>query len=212
MNFRGHKYALLVRRELWEHKALWLAPLVVGALMVILPMFGNFRAGPGFEINTSTPDIPPEMRRYAGQLLMAGLAAVLGVVSCLVTVVYLLDCLFAERKDRSILFWKSLPVSDAETVLSKLALALIIVPLLTLVVAFLAYVLLSGLLFLRYEHLRPAMEQISLAQGLLTLGQLASKWLFVLLWYAPVAAYLMLASVLAKRTPLVYAVLPPVAL
>jgi len=209
MNFWNSRYVMLVRRELWEHRTLWLAPAVVAALMVILPMFGNFRAGPGFQINVNAPEVPTAVQQYFGQIVMVSLATVLGVVSCIVSVIYLLDSLFAERKDRSILFWKSLPVTDTETVLSKLVLALVIIPLMTLLLAFAAYCMLAGLLYLRYEQLRPALENLSLAQGLISVGQLVNTWLFVLLWYAPVAAYLMLASVLARRAPLVYAVLPP---
>ena len=37
----------------------------------------------------------------------------------LVGVFYCLDALHGERRDRSILFWKSLPVSDLTTVLAK---------------------------------------------------------------------------------------------
>jgi ABC-2 type transport system permease protein len=137
---------------------------------------------------------------------------VLGVVAWIVSLVYLLDCLFAERKDRSILFWKSLPVSDAETVLAKLGLALVVVPLLTLAMAVLCYCLMAGLLPLRYEHMRTAFDLAHVGRGLAALPQLANNWLFTVLWFAPGAAYLMLASVLAKRAPLAYAVLPPVVL
>src|SRR5207245_2315921 len=42
-----------------------------------------------------------------------------------------LDALHGERRDRSILFWKSLPVSDLTTVLSKASIPLVVLPLLT---------------------------------------------------------------------------------
>jgi ABC-2 type transport system permease protein len=74
-----------VRRELWENRSIYLAPLAVAAM------------------------------------------ALLG--SLIVGVFYCLDALHSERRDRSILFWKSLPVSDRTTVLSKAAIPLVILPL-----------------------------------------------------------------------------------
>lgn len=206
------KYALLLRREFWEHRALWLAPVVVALLMVVAPLFGNFRAPGGGVFQTSAPDLPPQLWQQFGAVLLFGQASVLGIIACIVSVVYLLDCLFAERKDRSILFWKSLPVSDAQTVCTKLAVALLAVPLLTLLLSLLSYVLLAGLLYLRYEHLRPAMEFAFNGHTLALVPRLVGQWAFALLWYAPAATYLMLASVLAKRAPLVYAALPPAVL
>ena len=67
----------------------------------------------------------------------------------LVLTFYLLDCLYAERKDRSILFWKSLPVSDAATVASKLLVALAVVPLGVYVVAILSDLLFSAIIAVR---------------------------------------------------------------
>jgi ABC-2 type transport system permease protein len=136
MSLWNSKYAVLVRRELWEHRILWLAPAAVALLIVVLPMFGgNLNIGPSGRPDATTPGVPPQMQPFLSTMLLTGLAGVLGVVACIVSLVYLLDCLFAERKDRSILFWKSLPVSDAETVLAKLGLALVVVPLLTLAMA-----------------------------------------------------------------------------
>ena len=47
---------------------------------------------------------------------------------------YCLDALYGERRDRSILFWKSLPVSDLTTVLSKASIPIVVLPLLTFAV------------------------------------------------------------------------------
>jgi ABC-2 type transport system permease protein len=204
------RYSLLARRELWEHKSLWLAPGVVALLLVVLPMFGNFHLGmDGIDV---TAHMPAEVQPQVGPILMNSLAGVLSVIACIVTLIYLLDCLYAERRDRSILFWKSLPVSDAQTVLTKLSMALVLIPLFTLLLALVAYLLLSGLLYLRYEALRPLLGVDAIGRAFATLPDLAGSMVFALLWYAPVAAYLMLASVLAKRSPLVYAILPPVVL
>src|SRR5690606_10283308 len=152
------KHMLLLRREFWEHRALWLAPAVVALLLAVVPLFGNYRIQVGGGVQASRPDLPPQLWEQFGAMTLFGVATVLGIVACLVSIAYLLDNLFAERKDRSILFWKSLPVSDAQTVLCKLAVALAVVPLIALLLSLLSYVLLVGLLYLRYEHLRPALE------------------------------------------------------
>src|SRR5206468_10746510 len=62
----------------------------------------------------------------AGALIM-GTALIVGIFYCL-------DALYGERRDRSILFWKSLPVSDVMAVLSKLAIPIVILPLLSFAV------------------------------------------------------------------------------
>src|SRR5437867_8784109 len=49
----------------------------------------------------------------------------------IVGVFYCLDSLHGERRDRSILFWKSLPVSDLTTLLSKVTIPLAVLPLVT---------------------------------------------------------------------------------
>src|SRR2546429_6571427 len=117
---------MLVRRELWERRALWIAPLVVDGLMVC----GAVVAGMKYHLthgDMSGDDRPGGMAMFA---VMQGAASTpLSVVSLIVVAFYLLDCLYAERKDRSILFWKSLPVSDDKTVLSKLLVALLVMPL-----------------------------------------------------------------------------------
>src|SRR5438105_2858383 len=108
---------MLVRRELWEHRALWIAPLVVAALMVC----GAVVAGLKYHLthgDMSGDDRPGGMAMFA---VMQGAASTpLSVVSVIVVAFYLLDCLYTERKHRSILFWKSLPVSRSEEHTSEL--------------------------------------------------------------------------------------------
>jgi len=105
----GNTLLMLVRRELWEHRALWIAPLVVAALMV----FGAIVASVKYHLthaDMSRDDGPQGMTMFA--VMQGAVSMPLSVVMLIVLVFYLLDCLYAERKDRSILFWKSLPVSD----------------------------------------------------------------------------------------------------
>jgi ABC-2 type transport system permease protein len=125
---------------------------------------------------------------------------------------YLLDCLFAERKDRSILFWKSLPVSDAETVLVKLFVALVLAPAGAILLTLVLQPILGLIVYLGVESLRGSMGLDVFSSWPAILPRIGVIWAFSTLWYAPLACYLMLASVLAPRTPLVFAVVPPLML
>ena len=154
---------------------------------------------------------PPEAVHYVGELSLLGIASAIGLFAGIVILAYLLDCLYAERKDRSILFWKSLPVSDAETVLTKMAVALLGVPLFVLALALVLQPLMIGIAALRVPNLRPHVVEM-IGAGFGVVPRLLGLGLFEFLWYAPLATYIMLASVLAKRAPIVYAILPPVAL
>jgi ABC-2 type transport system permease protein len=136
----------------------------------------------------------------------------MGIVGCITILTYLSDCLFSERKDRSILFWKSLPVSDAKTVLSKLAVAMLVLPLGLILLSVLTHFAVSGIMLLRFQDMQ-GLTGVGYWSGWASaLGRIAVCCLFAVLWYLPVAAYQMLASVLAKRAPLMYVVLPPVLL
>jgi ABC-2 type transport system permease protein len=210
MNALNNKYALLVRRELWEHRALWVAPAIVAGAFVVIVLFAGERSMfAGLDRGGPTGVDVPALSRLAGQMVMLLVSTVLGGTACIATFAYLLDCLYAERKDRSILFWKSLPVSDTQTVLAKLAVALVLVPLMASLLAVIAQPLVLAAANLRFEALRPVIGFESLLGGLKTLPKLYTVWLFGVLWYAPFVTYLMLASVLSKRVPLMYAILPP---
>jgi ABC-2 type transport system permease protein len=123
---------------------------------------------------------------------------------------YLLDCLYAERRDRSILFWKSMPVSDTRTVLVKFAVAVVITPLGVYGVAVVTHAI-SSIVMLSIGGANAFMTW-TYGEWFLAQGEMLVQLLLTLVWYAPMAAYLMLASVYARRTPMLIAVLPPLAL
>jgi len=117
-----------VRRELWENRSIYIAPLAAAAVFMF-----------GFLI--STIGLPQKMRaalaldpekQHAAIVMPYHLAAGLIMVTTLIVAVfYCLDTLHGERRDRSILFWKSLPVSDLTTVLSKAIIPIVLLQLLT---------------------------------------------------------------------------------
>ncbi len=136
------------------------------------------------------------------------------VVLVLVTVNYLLGCLYNDRKDRSILFWKSMPVSEWEEVLARLAVALVAAPAVFIAVSMLlqvVFILLAMLLVWRMEMDPFATILGNLSAGDLVLQQVGG-WLLTALWVAPVYGWLMLASAWARRSPFLAAVAPVVGL
>src|SRR5437660_11301177 len=200
-----------VRRELWENRSIYIAPLAVAAVILF-----------GFLI--STIDLPDKMRAalaldpakqhelieqpysFAALLIMG--------TTFIVAVFYCLDALHGERRDRSILFWKSLPVSDLTTVLSKASIPLVVLPLLTftITVAMQLIMLLLSCAVLLGSGLNVATlwTQLSFVQmSLLLLYHLMTVHA---LWPAPIYGWLLLVSGWARRAAFLWAVLPLLAI
>jgi len=137
----------------------------------------------------------------------------LALTAILVGVFYCLDALHGERRDRSILFWKSLPVSDLTTVLSKATVAFVVLPLIAFVIAvplqWIMLLLSTLVLMLSGEGAWSSWSQLPLIQ--LQLGLLYGL-VVMTLWYAPIYGWLMLVSGWARRATFLWAVLPPLAI
>jgi ABC-2 type transport system permease protein len=192
----------LVRREFWENRAIWTIPAVIGGFMVLIALFGRADL-------MAIPSQVPSQAVGGGFLLAVGATffAVLSIYSTW----YLLDCLYADRKDRSVLFWKSLPISDTTTVLSKLATALIVIPAVYLAAADLTALLMAFIISVRVSSsIGGALWHADLWL------QLQALWLYVIvttaIWYLPIAAYLLVVSAWAKRAVMLWSILPPIAL
>jgi ABC-2 type transport system permease protein len=123
---------------------------------------------------------------------------------------YLLDCLYADRKDRSVLFWKSMPISDTATVMSKLAMSMIVIPAVYFAAADLTSLMMAFILSVRARSLGGALWHADLWL------QLQVLWLYATvtsaIWYLPVAAYLLVVSAWAKRAVMLWSIAPPIAL
>ena len=195
-------YIWLVRREFWENRAIWVIPVAIGAFMVLCALFGRT------DLMAASSQA---MGRSVGQAFMGAVGATFFVVMSIYAAWYLLDCLYADRKDRSVLFWKSLPISDAATVLSKLATAVIVIPLVYFAAADLTTLLVAFIISVRAGSLVSG----ALWQASLWL-QIQALWLYLILttavWYLPVTAYLLLISSWAKRAVTLWSILPPLAL
>jgi ABC-2 type transport system permease protein len=202
-----------IRREFWENRSLYIAPLAVAALILLGFTYSVARIPQSMLISTVDANgngnhgmDPTQVYTIAAGLIMA--------TTFLVAIFYSLDALYSERRDRSILFWKSLPISDLTIVLSKASIPLILLPLLTWVITVVTQSIML-LINLTVFHAR-GIDTTALHAGLpLTQNSILLFYhLFAIhsLWYAPIWCWFLLVSAWAKRTPLLWATLPPLAL
>ena len=196
----------LVRREFWENRAIWLIPAALGALLILGALFGGYQVVGAVDIATVRSVV------QAGALDgMIAIVATFFVVMAIYSTWYLLDCLYSDRKDRSILFWKSMPISDTATVAVKLGTALILVPLVYFAFADVTTLLMAFIISVR--------SRASIGSSLWHIDlwmQIQALWMYVILttalWYLPIAGWLLTVSAWAKRAVILWAILPPLAL
>jgi ABC-2 type transport system permease protein len=196
-------YTWLVRREFWENRAIWIVPTIIGGALTLATLFGR--------IDINGVVLSDEHRTVVSALMLFGFGVAFFVVMNIYATWYLLDCLYADRKDRSILFWKSLPISDTATVLAKLFTGLIAIPLVYFAAADLSTLLIAFVVSVRARNTFGA----SLWRADLWL-QLQALWLYLIvttaMWYLPFAGWLIAVSAWAKRAVTLWSVLPPLAL
>jgi len=201
-----NNFLWLIKREFWENRAIWVVPAIIGGLLLLAALFGKIDF-----INMTAPLTTLEQSRVVGGAFLSGFGAAFYVVMSIYSTWYLLDCLYADRKDRSVLFWKSLPISDTATVLSKLAVALILIPLVYFLAADVSTLLIAFIVSVRASSaLGGALWHMDLWL------QLQVLWLYAIIttaiWYLPVAAWLLVISAWAKRAVMLWSILPPLAL
>ena len=207
-------FLTLVRRELWEHGGLVWAPLAMALTIIVVSLVSGMVKG-SVDIDLGEDRPLPELfgdaekQRGIFSLVMAGLVWPQLLVAFVVVFFYLLDGLFTERRDRSILFWKSLPVSDTKTVLSKLFVALVAMPLWSWALSLVVGLVVFGVLATQVSG-TPAAGLGTWHGGtwLMVQATMLGKMAIAALWYLPVAGWLLLVSVLAKRAPFLWATLP----
>lgn len=199
-----------IQREIWENRVIYLAPLGVCLLFLL-----------GFVI--SLVYLPQHMRAVAGADPMtqrdtiampyniAGGLAML--ITMLVSIFYALDALYGERRDRSVLFWKSMPVSDKVTVLAKAAVAIVLIPLLGTAIVFVTELIMLSLNIAVLAVTGPDIQMVWHHLSFFRMSYLLLYHIVTghILWYAPLYAWLLLISAWARRAPLLWALLPPIA-
>jgi ABC-2 type transport system permease protein len=199
-----------VRREIWENRAVYVAPLVVCGVIMLGFLF-SLHTLPRAVLRVAASTAP-----RAGESLnmpYAVTAAALFMITFFVAVFYSLSALQGERRDRSILFWKSLPVSDLTVVLSKAAIPLVVQPLIIIGLGLAAHlvILLISTLVLLANGIAPSQLYAHLHLGLLWTA-VPYGLLVNVLWDVPLYGYLILVSAWAKRMTFVWAVAPPLGL
>jgi ABC-2 type transport system permease protein len=198
-----NSFIWLVRREFWENKAIWVMPACIGALMVVGALFGK--------VEVAMLHASDEQNEVAAMLVLLAIAGVFWVGMSIYSIWYLLDCLYADRKDRSVLFFKSLPLTDSATVFSKLFVAVIAIPLVYFAAADISALLMTFVISVRS---RLGFGNILWRPELWLQQQVL--WLYVIatgiVWYLPVVGWLMLVSAWAKRAVSLRAILPPLAI
>jgi ABC-2 type transport system permease protein len=213
-------FVALLHRELWEHRSLLIVPATLGSLILAAVLGSALYAllrGYGLAMVLHNHWQSEFDAAEIGQHIPAGfvaMAAFFGIVLAINVLLYFIDCLYADRRDRSILFWKSLPISDTATVLSKLTTGLLVAPAAALTAAFATTMILAiaatvTLWASGVEHVSALWQAGPLLTVILIVPAIA---LLIVAWYAPVAAWCVLASAWAPRAPLLWAALPPVAL
>lgn len=199
----------LVRRELWEHRAVYIAPAAIATLGLVGLLIRSL-VQPNAERAALLVDAVLADDLMQPYNFLAGTVLFTGIV---VAALYSLAALHSERRDRSILFWKSQPVSDRMTVLSKAAIPLVIMPTIVLAVVVVGHLVLLALTSLIWaaNGFDPSTMwmRMNLPFQWLVLGYALS---FMVLWHAPLYGGLLLASVWAHRMPILWAAAPVAAI
>jgi len=195
-----------LRRELWENRSIYIAPAIVAAILLFGFVISMGRL-PAQMI--AAADLGPAGERAMLARPYANAAYLMAVIAFIVGAFYCLDALHGERRDRSILFWKSLPVSDRTIVLAKASVPLVVLPLIIF-----AVILAIQLIML----LLSSVALLGNSQGLITLWAqlplikmplaLVYALIAIALWHAPIYGWFLLVSGWAKRAAFLWAILP----
>ena len=212
----------LIQREYWENRgALRTTPLVVGGLYLLGTLMSLATAiyfdNELFTVREALFGLSQVPEASRSQIIyninLFGGSFLFTLVLGFVVFFYLLGALFDDRKDRSILFWKSLPASDLQTLLSKLLTAMVVAPLIFWAVYVLTQ-LLTGLItagLVAYAGENPWTLLISASNPVKAWLLVLASWLSQAIWALPIYGWLLLVSAYAPRIPLLFALLPPLA-
>ena len=209
-----------VKKELWEfNKLLFWVPIIIIAMMVAAPLL-QLMIIEDYQWNGIIDGLTRLQNQEATQeLARVSFAAISGLfmpfmmVALLIQVYYFLVCLFDERRDMSIYFWRSMPVSDATAISTKLLTGALVIPgifmlaatvtlVLALVLAFIGCIALSVGYDISIWHVWGSLELFT---------NVSLVWLSLIpfvLWLFPLFAWLMLMSMFANKAPFLWALLP----
>jgi len=216
----------LVKREFWEHRGgfLW-APVITGGIFLLLNLMGIitaevFGASRGIQIGNAGGLKVIINKMDAGDLDKVGLMldlsmysamSMIAIVMGFVVMFYCLGALYDDRRDRSILFWKSLPVSDLSTVLSKVISATVLAPLIAIIVSVLAGIaqLLMMAITLSFHGVN-LWHLLAQAHPFRVIANMIGHLPLYLLFALPSVGWFLLCSAWARTKPFLWAVTLPV--
>jgi ABC-2 type transport system permease protein len=219
----------LVKRELWEHRGgfLW-TPIIVGGVFLLLNLMGIITGEVmggrhGFNITLGSSNNMNLLARALDQQSMATVGAgldmvmysptmIIGMVLGFVVFFYCLGALYDDRRDRSLLFWKSLPISDTATVLSKVVAATVVAPLIAIVVGTLTGILMLLMFAIALSlHGVSVWHLLTLSHPFQVIANLVGSIPLYVVWALPTVGWLLLCSAWSRSKPFLWAVVLPVA-
>ncbi len=210
----GH-YVALIKREFWEHRSIWVTPVAIATVITLGTLTALMFAGEfADELNVvifGAQNLAGDTERRA--LLtgfFVGLSPLFLLGLAILVIFYALDSLYAERKDKSILFWRSLPVTDAETVISKLLTALLLIPGVTVLALFATHLLnliITGL----WVSLKGGSASALIWGSVSLFDNWTAAFLVIYcmgIWMSPFLGWFLFVSAFTKRSPLLVAFMP----
>jgi ABC-2 type transport system permease protein len=219
----------LVKREFWEHRGglLW-TPVIVGGVFLLLNLMGIITGEVmggrhGFNITLGSSNNMNLLARALDQQSMATVGAgldmvmysptmIIGMVLGFVVFFYCLGALYDDRRDRSLLFWKSLPISDTATVLSKVVAATVVAPLIAIIVGTLTGILMLLMFAIALSlHGVSVWHLLTLSHPFQVIANLVGSIPLYVVWALPTVGWLLLCSAWSRSKPFLWAVVLPVA-
>jgi ABC-2 type transport system permease protein len=210
----GNQLAL-IKREIWEHRAIYVTPIAIAVVVSLVSLAGMVTISAfDKEVNMAlfgASNIAGDAEREAAMtVFFLGTSWVFLFGLAILTTFYTLDSLYAERKDKSILFWRSLPITDAETVVSKLLTAIFVLPLVT-VAAIIATHIVNLVITTGWVMVRGG-NAAHLIWGSVPLFDNWAAALIVTIasaiWMSPFIGWFLFVSAFTKRSPLLMAFMP----
>jgi ABC-2 type transport system permease protein len=215
----------LVKREFWEHRgSFFLAPIITGGIVLMLTLMGiiaaevfRMRSGVkinGIDFNAITAHMDASTLSEIGHALDLSIITPVVLISIVMFVVlffYCLGSLYDDRRDRSILFWKSMPISDRDTVLSKVVCATLLAPAIAIATG-----IVTGLMMLVMMTIATSLhganlwQMLTLAHPFRVVANMLGMIPLYALWALPSVGWLMLCSAWARSKPFLWALLIPV--
>jgi ABC-2 type transport system permease protein len=212
----------LIQREYWENKgSIRTTPIVIGCIYIAFLLMSIFTTAhidsDLYTFKEAVRLMAEQPEEFRGRIMyhgMLGSSVFFTVVMSFVIFFYLLGSLYDDRKDRSILFWKSLPASDTLTIASKLLTAMVLIPLSFLLVMIVTHILMAliGSLMVLSVDGNPWSLFISVVNPFKAWAMIGVSWFAQSIWALPLYGWLLLVSSFAPRVPLLFATLPPLIL